>query len=144
MPSYNAFSQRTAFSIDLIHSRDINLGNSPNLTALAGVKSSVRSTTSLGNSRAETGISTGKGNLGVQVLLSSDSTRAVVIALSTGTVSSSSQYISNINIKYPLWANSPRHVWAGGTGVGGKQSAGHSVSDGPIYISLIVYFAHKQ
>jgi hypothetical protein len=99
MPSYNAFSQRTAFSIDLIHSRDINLGNSPNLTTLAGVKSSVRSTTSLSNGRAETGISTGKGNLGVQVLLSSDSTRAVGIALSTGTVSSSSQYISNINIK---------------------------------------------
>jgi hypothetical protein len=88
---YNEFLSNYCLPTNLIHSRDINLGNSPNLTTLAGPKSSVRSTSSLRNSRTESGISTGEGNSSVQVLLSSDSTRALVIALSTGTVTSSSQ-----------------------------------------------------
>jgi hypothetical protein len=84
---YNASPPTTTFFGDLIHGRDIDLGNGPDLTALAGAKSSVRSTASLGNGITESGISTGQGDGCVQVLLSSNSARAAAVALGTGTVS---------------------------------------------------------
>lgn len=81
-------------STNLVHGRDGDLGNGPDFTTLAGSKSAVSGTTCLRNSRAKGRISLSESDNSVQVLLLGNSSRATVVALSTGTVSTTSQYSS--------------------------------------------------
>ena len=72
-----------------LHSMDVHSLNSPNLSTLAGAQSSVGSTSTCGNGTSEGSISRLEGDSSVEVLLRSNSTSAVIIALSSSTVSNS-------------------------------------------------------
>lgn len=70
-----------------MHGGNVNLLDSPHLSTLAGSNLGVSSTAGASNSRAKGGISRGESDNSVQVLLRSDSSGAVVVALSSRTVS---------------------------------------------------------
>lgn len=70
------------------HGRNVNLGNSPDLAAIAAGKTRVGGALAGGDSVAKAGVGLVEGDDGVLVGLGSDRAGAATIALGTSTVSS--------------------------------------------------------